>query len=149
MKNKEFFKEEIFDLACEAKIIAVDKRTNTPCDCASLDCANCAFYKKCMEISYSKSLHDWCNEEHEEPCPFEKDELVEVSITGKDWCLRHFSHINEEGCYKFSAFDSGLNSENTKQTSRWKYCQKYGTLGGFVKGGLTDGENNKPALEKS
>lgn len=133
MKNKDFFKEGIWELTCEGKKIAVSKETNTPCNCDKSECADCKFYisyKSCDELFVK-----WCNEEHVEPYFFEKDELVEVSLDGTDWYIRHFSHIDEKGFNgRFLVFNYGRNSETEERTSSWKYCRKYGTLGGLAEG---------------
>lgn len=131
MTCKEKFKEDIFELACEAKKIAVDKRTNRPCDCDKIDCTDCKFRdtdKSCDEL-----LVEWCNAEYKEE--FEKDELVEVSNDGRTWSLAYFSHIDENGRGgKYKIWNFGLTSKEALTTSGRDYCRKYGTLGRLAKG---------------
>lgn len=133
MTNKEHFKEELLEVACGGTHIAFDKETNKPCSCADISCFDCAFHKGDMKCK--DAFIEWLKEEYKEPCPFEKGELVEVSVDGIDWCLRHFSHIDEENeRRKFKAFVLGLDGKEIYGTSGWEYCRKYGTLGGLVKG---------------
>lgn len=133
MTNKEFFKEQIWELACDDERIAVDRRTNKPCRCAEMKCEDCAL--ECHEISHCEALNKWGNAEHVEPYSFKKDELVEVSLDGTDWYIRHFSHIDENGFNgRFLVFNYGRNSETEERTSSWRYCRKYGTLGGLAEG---------------
>ena len=42
MKNKEFYKDKIFDAACEYRTLAVDKKTGEPSRCHFLSCKDCA-----------------------------------------------------------------------------------------------------------
>ena len=44
MKNKEKFKDEIVDIACNGGMLAVDIETNKPVDCNSVDCGTCLFH---------------------------------------------------------------------------------------------------------
>lgn len=64
--------------------------------------------------------------EEEQKCPFEKDELVEVSDDGICWNIRHFVQM-EDG--KYACTENGYTSKERKTVIRWLYCQKYGTLG--------------------
>ena len=44
MKNKEKFKDEIVEIACNNSNVAVDNETNKPVKCHRLYCGNCLFY---------------------------------------------------------------------------------------------------------
>lgn len=124
MKNKEFYKEQIFEVACKGERIAIDKETNTPCICSKLGCYNCKLgkYDNCTDM-----FAIWCNEEYVEPCPFEEGELVEVSDNEEHWYLQYFDKF-ESGRYVTHA------GKTSERHSSWVYCRKYGTLGGLVKG---------------
>lgn len=129
MTNKEFYKEQILDLACKGKGIAIDVMTNKLCDCVSISCRNCLFSNKRdgCEVCREK----WSNAEYLDTCPFEKDELVEVSDNGTCWNLRHFSHKRDDG--EYCTYHDGKKSSDTQHVTVWRYCRKYGTLGGLVK----------------
>lgn len=135
MTNKEIFKEKICELACEGKEIAINKNTNTPCDCNEIICTKCTLQKNCLWKSHTVAVREWCNAEYEEHCDFKKDELVEVSSDGVNWSLRYFSNMtrNKKGEKEFLTFVNGQNSNETGATWPWKYCRKYGKLGGLVK----------------
>lgn len=65
----------------------------------------------------------WLNEEYIEPeITFERDELVEASHNGKDWCKRYYAEYKENShyCYEF-----GANSLTTDDVTKWKYVRKY------------------------
>lgn len=129
MTNKEFYKEQILDLACQHKIIAFDVRTDKVCACCEINCHNCLFEDD--NENCNANIEKWGNAEYVEPCPFKKDELVEVSDNGTCWCLRYFSHKTDGG--RYCAYYDGKKSSETKDATHWKYCRKYGTLGGLVK----------------
>lgn len=81
---------------------------------------------QCAKMPHGDALHKWCNAEYKEPCPFEEGELVEVSDDGKCWYLEYF--------VKFTGLYETREYKEDELTSEWTYCQKYGTLGGLVKG---------------
>lgn len=130
MTNREFFKEQILDLVCKGKSLAFDVMTNKVCDCHDTSCHNCLFSRN--SEGCVNGIEKWSNAEYVEPCPFERDELVEVSGDKKLWNLRYFSHKTADGGYY--AYCGGKKSSETKDATRWNYCRKYGTLGGLVKG---------------
>lgn len=126
MKDKEKFKEEIFEICCSGDEIAVDKDTNMPKPCSITGCEQCKFrfLSNCKD-----AFAEWCNEEYTEPCPFEKGELVEVSDYGNEWCLRYFSYISSDASHKYRT----VAKPGSNVTRGWEHCRKYGTLGGLVK----------------
>lgn len=69
--------------------------------------------------------------EEERKCPFEKDELVEVSDDGINWFLRYFVRMKGG---KYACTESGYTSKESDFILSWAFCRKYGTLGGLVKG---------------
>lgn len=83
---------------------------------------------------HKKRIFEWLNEEYVEPCQFKKDELVEVSDDGIEWYLRYFYRIDETRTNrKFLTSACGKTSKEIDLVTGWKYCRKYGTLGGLVK----------------
>lgn len=132
MTNREKYKEEICDIALADDCVAVNRKTLVPCYCSDTHCEDCIAHM--LDDNFNSCNHhvieEWANSEYVEPCPFEKDELVEVSETGKQWFLRYFSH-QENGLYY--CYDSGYTSQEINEVCPWAYCQKYGTLGGLVK----------------
>lgn len=67
MKNKEFYKDKIFDAVCKYRNLAVDKETGELRDCFHLQCENCAF----SDITEGETCLDawrlWLEQEHVEP----------------------------------------------------------------------------------
>ena len=71
MKNKEFYKDKIFDAACKYRSLAVDKKTGEPCRCTStakcsFTCTNCALieFRGCSCLDAWKL---WLEKDHVEP----------------------------------------------------------------------------------
>lgn len=67
MKNKEFYKDKIYEAACKYRRIAVNKETGEPCGCIS-SCNGCAFdFKKQYPETCTSKWKKWLEEEHVEP----------------------------------------------------------------------------------
>lgn len=67
MKNKEFYKDKIYEAACKYRRIAVNKETGEPCGCIS-NCNGCAFnFKKHYPETCTSKWKEWLEEEHVEP----------------------------------------------------------------------------------
>lgn len=132
MTNKEYYKEQILDLACEGVgAIAYNKQTNTLCNCHDIGCVHCLFSNN-TGTSCNDMFKKWLRSEYIEPCPFENGELVEVSDGGNLWHLRYFSHfrVNVDAERRYVAYLAGAKSG---AATSWRYCRKYGSLGGLVK----------------
>ena len=65
MKNKEFYKDKIFDAACKYRNLAVNKYTGEPTSCSQTECTECSLN------NYSHACTDawklWLEKEHVEP----------------------------------------------------------------------------------
>ena len=66
MKNKEFYKDKIFDAACKYKNLAVDKETGEICKCHINLCKDCALLEL-MVGSCTDAWELWLEQEHIEP----------------------------------------------------------------------------------
>lgn len=70
MKNKEFYKDEIFEVACKRGIFAVNKKTGEVMRCKYTKCRDCVFdylekyptYTSCDDRAMA-----WLEQEHTEP----------------------------------------------------------------------------------
>lgn len=62
MTNREFYKKQIFEIACDGYLVAFDNRTNEMVRCGDLPCRYCKFAKG----SCAGSIRNWMLEEHEE-----------------------------------------------------------------------------------
>lgn len=71
MKNKEFYKDKIFDAACKYKNLAVDKETGEICKCPLTLCKYCALLEIKDGSGKFGSCIDawvrWLEQEHVEP----------------------------------------------------------------------------------
>lgn len=69
MKNKEFYKDKIYEAACKYRNLAVDKETGELRDCHSSLCEDCLLLDiKCEhEGSCSDAWRYWLEQEHVEP----------------------------------------------------------------------------------
>ena len=129
MTNKEFYKEKIFDIACNFGNIAVVN--SEPADCSLMHgCEICDFYGKgkCAEL-----LKDWLEQEHlehehEEPkiqpevkrCKV--DDRILVSKDGKAWIKVHFNRYAEEEDLVYS-YRYGNTSWSSTGTMAWQYAK--------------------------
>lgn len=69
MKNKEFYKDKIYEAACKYRNLAVDKETGELCDCFNTPCENCPLLD--IKDEHGGSCTDtwryWLEQEHVEP----------------------------------------------------------------------------------
>ena len=63
MLNKEKFKEEIYEIACNGSAIAVEKN-NKVSSCKALSCPECIFFNRDEPCKVLRTK--WCNEEYDE-----------------------------------------------------------------------------------
>lgn len=69
MKNKEFYKNKIYDAACKYKDLAVDKNTGELRDCLDTLCKDCALFdhRRKNGSSCTGAWRRWLEQEHVEP----------------------------------------------------------------------------------
>lgn len=69
MKNKEFYKDKIYDAACKYRNLAVDKNTGDLCDCFDTLCEDCLLsdIKCALGGLCSDAWRHWLEQEHVEP----------------------------------------------------------------------------------
>lgn len=127
MKNKEFYRDEIFEIACEHSKVAVVN--GEPANCRSLNgCTSCDFY--ISEVRCKDGFKDWLEKEHEEQKiqpevkSLKKDDRVLVSTNGEDWVKRHFKEYDEEMDVVYT-YTCGYTSwtKSTDYYSEWKYAK--------------------------
>ena len=118
MKNKEKFKKEIVELACNGKGIAVDKYSGTVGSCNYVSCNNCLF----MGIYYcNKVRREWAESEY-----------VEKPMISK----RDRAFLDYLKCYKYIARDDDgelyvYTSIPTKRSDCWGADGAYRSLRGL------------------
>ena len=129
MTNKEYYKDKIFEIACQGCLVAFNESTNEMVGCDnSLSCDNCKFCKfKWSEGGCRKALQEWLEEEYKEPpvdwTKVEVDTkiLVKDSLSGK-WYKRYFAkyeggvvHTFIDGATSWSVADDVIDN-----VSIWK-----------------------------
>lgn len=86
MKNKEFFKEEIFEIACTGKSVGVCDGEPVACELAVCEKCDFGIHSECEDY-----IKEWMEKEHEEPRiqpevkKLKQDDRVLVSTEGKHW----------------------------------------------------------------
>lgn len=63
MKNKEYFKDQIYDILCSCKSVAVNSKTGEPFMCDRYSCANCALFRADGTCK-TRAFMNWLDEEH-------------------------------------------------------------------------------------
>lgn len=86
MTNKEHYKNEILDLACEGSIIALDVSTNELVACGSIDCKDCCFSsdnRKNASGSCEEERKCWLKQEYKTPRVVLQYSLDIFTVSGK------------------------------------------------------------------
>ena len=121
MLNKEKFKEEIFEIACEGDSIAVSKDGEKVVRCTGFFCDDCMFGgEKCPE-----SINKWANSEYVPYVDWSKvpvDTKILVSSDGRDWSKRYFSEFKNGNIF---AWAYGATSFSTLDQRIWKNAKLY------------------------
>lgn len=121
MLNKEKFKEEIFEIACDGDSIAVSKDGEKVVRCTGFFCDDCMFGgEKCVE-----SINKWANSEYVPHVDWSKvpvDTKILVSDNRKQWNRRHFSKFEDGKVY---TWNEGKTSFTTDRTVNWDYAKLY------------------------
>lgn len=86
MTNKEHYKNEILDLACEGNVIALDVSTNELVACDGIDCAGCcfsSFNRKNASGSCAEERKRWLEQEYKTPHTVLQYSLDIFTVSGK------------------------------------------------------------------
>lgn len=87
MKNREKYKEELLDIACAGKRIAIDKQTMQIRGCEGLSCGNCLF--SCGDCD--TKLAEWTESEYVEPVKISKKDRAFLDY------LKDYKYIARDG----------------------------------------------------
>ena len=124
MKNKDKFKEKIWEIACAGDYLALNKETNELCPCSALTCSNCDFASG--DGGCSEKAMQWCESEYmEEPdvdwskVPVDTPILVRMNCE-MNWVVRHFAKYFDNKIY---AWNNGMTSHTIKDASAWEYAK--------------------------
>lgn len=126
MTNKEFYRDEIFEIACEHSKVAVVN--GEPANCRSLNgCTSCDFY--ISEVRCKDGFKDWLEKEHEEQKiqpevkNLKKDDRVLISADGATWYKRYFKRYDEETGTVETYRDGRTSWSAEGLSSRWTYAK--------------------------
>lgn len=76
MKNKEYFKDQIYDILCSCKSVAVNRKTGKPFMCDGA-CANCALFR-IDDTCKTRAFMNWLDQEHiEHVLTYEEKQYLE------------------------------------------------------------------------
>lgn len=126
MTNKEFYRDKIFEIACEFRKISVVNGEPAKCD-DGWNCGGCEFYnreKDCKEL-----LEEWMEQEHEEiriqpeVKKLKKDDRVLVSANGVDWIKRYFKKYDQERDVVYAYVDGATSWSEEQGYVSWKYAK--------------------------
>lgn len=129
MKNKEFYRDEIFEIACEHDKVAVVDGKLVCCMEENVCCEDCGFFK--LGSSCDETFFEWLDQEHKElkiqpeVKKLKKDDRVLVSNDGDYWVKRHFKKYDPEKDVAY-AYEYGLTSWTTYDDNDvvgWTYAK--------------------------
>lgn len=121
MTNKEFYRDEIFEIACEGHRIAVVNGEPVGCDDLP-SCDNCDFSHSTHRCK--SDFFEWLEKEHEEPefwstVPVDAKILVR-NYEDDEWKPRHFASFKGGDVY---AWAHGCTSHTSKTPICWEYAK--------------------------
>lgn len=82
MKNKEKFRDEIFEIACTGDSVAMNKRTGKLVPCGHTSCNDCAFNYD-DEEDCKGACYRWVNEEYKNPATVKQYSIDILTKDGK------------------------------------------------------------------
>ena len=89
MTNREYYKDQILDIACNGGSIAVDKTTHLLHNCRSskeeesFSCCECLFF--IYDGDCDEQCKNWCNQEYIEKPKLTKNEKLFLSLLKEKW----------------------------------------------------------------
>lgn len=120
MKNREFYQEQLLDIACSGSAVALVN--NAPVACKPYQCAKCECKDGdgCSELR----LQRWSEEEYIEEVDWNEVEvdtplLVRNTKTG-EWQPRLFAFYNRGTVY---TFERGMSSKDSKNVLWWNFAK--------------------------
>ena len=106
MTNREKYAEQILEIACNGRTIAVDKETTKPIGCGTIHCQQCIFFHSCRQCADLRT--EWCNAEYIKPSidwskvPVDTPILVSEYDDGFSWERRHFAKFQDGQVYAWA-----------------------------------------------
>ena len=124
MTNREKFAEQILDIACGGRKIAVSKATLEPTACRKLECKDCLFNTHSYDYCGDKT-EEWANSEYVEPPVDWSKVAVDTPILIRDssfseWGKRYFAKYENGIVY---AWSNGTTSWSGDRCTAWKLAK--------------------------
>lgn len=125
MTNYEYHEQEIKNFLLKHGNTSFAVVNNEVVDCSGTNCFDCEI---CGCNGNCNCNHKkWLNEERNPysiPLDTPVDTKVLVSIDGKHWEKRYFSHFEKQDTLmQYACFRDGATSWVTTSTVRWEYCK--------------------------
>lgn len=122
MTNREKYAEQILNIACQGKCIAVIENTNKIAPCNETECTECLF-REC--VGCDDAITQWCNAEYIKPTVDWSKVPVDTPIMVRDaenamWHKEHFARVTANKIY---AWVNGKTSWTTNAVVRWNYAK--------------------------
>ena len=83
MKNKEKFRDEIFEIACKGSSVAVHRYTDEVVACDTITCGLCKFGRGNSDYNCSELLEQYLNEEYKNPAAVKQYSIDILTKDGK------------------------------------------------------------------
>lgn len=121
MLNKEKYAEEIVEIACSGKHIAII--SGMPAVCVGTMCGECDFLGK----PFNEKIKEWANSEYVEPPVDWSKVAVDTPILVRnhencEWTRRHFAKIKNGTVFAWRGGATSW-SEDDEETISWKYAK--------------------------
>lgn len=140
MKNKEYWKEKILEIALSGTLVGV--KNGVPERCKDLRCQDCDFHEKCLG-DHSSLVYEWGETEYTEHVVTKIEEAVKmatvdtpvlVSQDGKRWYRRHFCNYDKQNdtviCLSGGYTSWSITLPNDYKT-KWRYAKLPNEYSGY------------------
>mgnify|MGYP006927029578 CR=1 FL=1 len=123
MTNREYYKEQILDIACNGGSISIDKMTGELFECTEeLKCEDCLFHISECEDQIKK----WANTEHIEKPKLTKNEKLFLSLLHERW--KYMARDQNENLFIFDQRPSKDYDINMWNNTRSPYVSRVDVL---------------------
>lgn len=121
MKNKEYYANEIIDIAIRGESMGVDRKTLTPFHCCSDNCEKCIASMRDHYSCDEEEVTKWANDEHVDE--YEYDEVVLWRNSMFDeWIPSYYAYYGDGRHYVFADRCSSITALGTTPVN---YVRKY------------------------
>lgn len=128
MTNREKYAEQILDIACSGRLLAVKKRTLKPIACENTNCEKCYFGDKPTDECITE-CKKWCNAEYVAPSVDWRKVPVDTPILVRDreeqeWIRGYFATYGCGLVYAWSDGKTSWSASNDRaKVMPWEYAK--------------------------